>query len=460
MGLWTLSYHVHGVQEFLIKTILDPDTTVRGFLDRLKEVTVLFGVAQIQTGADVLCIADHATGDLVGPWTYRDFPHPFDQRNAQGSPLTTIVPSGRQRWCRIFGKQAGVVIGLALLLLLSPLPPPPVELGPQRTVTTTNPKMGVHTRLTDEVEEWKIKRTLEMVREMGAPWVVEYFPWGYIEPAKGHFNWDHADVVVRHAVRQGLTLIARIDFVPPWARLEDTTFRYLDEDHFDDYGDFVYTFVARYRGQVAHVIVWNEPNLSFEWGYRPPDPEGYTRLLRVAYRRAKEANPDVQILAAGLAPTLAGGETEWGMGDVEFLQRMYEAGAGSVFDALAAHAYGWTSPADDPPAADKVNFRRVELLYQVMVRNGDGNKKVFITEGGWNDHPRWTRAVRPYQRIEYSLQAYEMARSWDWLDAVALWSFRLPWPTHTFQDYFTFVDVEFEPKPIYLDVQRYARAGG
>ena len=22
-----------------------------------------------------------------------------------------------------------------------------------------------------------------------------------------------------------------------------------------------------------------------------------------------------------------------------------------------------------------------------------------ITEGGWNDHPRWTRAVRPGQRI-------------------------------------------------------------
>ena len=51
-----------------------------------------------------------------------------------------------------------------------------VVLGPQQQVETINPKMGVHTRLTDEVEEWKIKRTLEMVREMGAPWIVEYFP--------------------------------------------------------------------------------------------------------------------------------------------------------------------------------------------------------------------------------------------------------------------------------------------
>ena len=54
-------------------------------------------------------------------------------------------------------------------------------------------RMSMHTtaddptvyRSDDEVEPWKIKRTLEMVREMGAPWIVEYFPWGYIEPAKG-----------------------------------------------------------------------------------------------------------------------------------------------------------------------------------------------------------------------------------------------------------------------------------
>ena len=72
MGPWTLAYHMHGVQEFLIETITAPDKAHR-FLDRLKEVTVLFGLAQIGAGADVLCLPDHATGDLVGPWTYRDF---------------------------------------------------------------------------------------------------------------------------------------------------------------------------------------------------------------------------------------------------------------------------------------------------------------------------------------------------------------------------------------------------
>ena len=93
-----------------------------------------------------------------------------------------------------------------------------VVVGPTQTVVTRNPKVGVHTRLTDEVEPWKVQRTLQMVREMGSPWVVEYFPWAYYEPAPGRYEWSHADLVVEHAVAQGLTVIARIDMVPEWAR--------------------------------------------------------------------------------------------------------------------------------------------------------------------------------------------------------------------------------------------------
>src|SRR4030066_233871 len=68
-----------------------------------------------------------------------------------------------------------------------------------------------------------------------------------------------------------------------------------------------------------------------------------------------------------------------------------------------------------------VNFRRTELLRQVMLEYGDAGKPIMITEGGWNDHPRWTRAVKPAQRIQYTIQAYELARGWEWCQAVALW---------------------------------------
>jgi hypothetical protein len=178
----------------------------------------------------------------------------------------------------------------------------------------------------------------------------------------------------------------------------------------------------------------------------------------VAYTRAKEANPAIQVLGGALAPTLAPPGSEWGMDDLAYLQAMYDAGAAPYFDILAAHAYGGKFPPDEPAAADAINFARTELLREMMVQNGDGAKPIMITEGGWNDHPRWTRAVRPGQRIDYTLRAYDKALTdWPWLEAVALWAFRYPAPARTYQDYFTFVTPDFQPKAIYLEAQRYAQ---
>lgn len=351
-----------------------------------------------------------------------------------------------------------VVAVLLLITILSPSPRPIVTVGPPRRVITMNPKIGIHTRLTDEVEEWKIKRTLEMVREMGASWIVEYFPWAYYEPRPRAYDWRHADLVVKHAQSQGLTVVARLGLVPKWARPKDTSDLYLDEPNYDDFANYVAAFVGHFKGQVDYVIIWNEPNLSLEWGMRPVDPAGYVKLLRAAYQRAKEVNPDIKILGGALAPTLAPAGNEWGMNDLTFLERMYQEGAAPYFDILAVHAYGWKFPYDDEPASDKINFRRVELLREVMIMAGDKDKPIMITEGGWNDHPRWTRAVRPAERIVNSLGAYQIALDdWRWCEAVALWAFRYPWPARTYQDYYTLVTTDFVPKAIYQEIQRYAK---
>ncbi|MDE3090229.1 MAG: hypothetical protein KGJ80_12675, partial [Chloroflexota bacterium] len=345
-----------------------------------------------------------------------------------------------------------IVRGLEILALLTLIywlgaaPPILVTLGASQTVQTNNPKMGVHTRLTDEVEEWKIKKTLQMVREMGAPWIVEYFPWDYIENAEGNDDWAHADLVVDHAERQGMQVIARLGFVPQWARPRDSVTSYLDEAHLPYFASFVARFVAHFKGRIRYIVIWNEPNVNFEWGYRPVDPAGYTRMLQAVYPAAKQADPSIQVLAGALAPVLAPPGATDAMSDLEYLQKMYDAGAKDYFDLLAVHAYGWKAPADEPPSPDHVNFRRTELLHAIMAQNGDAAKHVMITEGGWNDHPRWTKAVRPAERIEDTLRAYDLCKSWDWVDACALWVFRYPAPAQTYQDYFTFVTPDFDPK--------------
>ena len=44
---------------------LDDPGKTKQVLDKLKEVTIQFGLAQIEAGADALTLPDHATGDLV-----------------------------------------------------------------------------------------------------------------------------------------------------------------------------------------------------------------------------------------------------------------------------------------------------------------------------------------------------------------------------------------------------------
>jgi hypothetical protein len=365
-------------------------------------------------------------------------------------------------------RRAWVLRGLLVLAIFTWARPPrpTVKLGPPQTVATQHPRLCVHTRLTDEVEAWKVLRTLELVRLMGAPTIVEYFPWAYHEGEPERFDWGHADMVVDYALNQGLTVIARLGgLVPAWVREQPggaaTADTLLPPERFADFGDYVYAFVEHFRGRVPAIIIWNEPNVTLEWGFRPVDPEAYVELLKVAYARAKQADPGVQVLAGALAPTLEPEESELGLNDLVYLERMYAAGAADYFDALAVHAYGLSYPPDEAPAPDLLNFRRVELWRAIMVAHGDGHKPMALTESGWNDSPRWTRAVTPGARIDYTLAGYEWAEQhWPWMQVVCTWAFRYPKPQNSYGDYFTFVSPEFVAKPIYDAVRQWATGDG
>ena len=90
MGPWTLAYHVFGVERFLLMSIDDPDETLRT-LHKLKEISVLFGEAQIDAGADVLTFPDHATGDLVSGAYYDKFLLEIHQEMVERLPVPLIL---------------------------------------------------------------------------------------------------------------------------------------------------------------------------------------------------------------------------------------------------------------------------------------------------------------------------------------------------------------------------------
>jgi MtaA/CmuA family methyltransferase len=90
MGPWTAAYHVFGVEPFLLMSIDDPDMTLRA-LHELKEISILFGQAQIDAGADVLTFPDHATGDLVSGDYYKRFLLEIHQEMAERLDVPLIL---------------------------------------------------------------------------------------------------------------------------------------------------------------------------------------------------------------------------------------------------------------------------------------------------------------------------------------------------------------------------------
>jgi [methyl-Co(III) methanol-specific corrinoid protein]:coenzyme M methyltransferase len=79
MGPWTLSYHMAGTQNFLLAVGMGESDKVKKMLRQLMPVTIAFANAQLQAGADAVVMADHATGNLVGPYHYRDYLLPIHQ---------------------------------------------------------------------------------------------------------------------------------------------------------------------------------------------------------------------------------------------------------------------------------------------------------------------------------------------------------------------------------------------
>ena len=90
MGPWTLAYHVFGVENFLLMTVDDPAEVMR-ILHKLKEISVLFGEAQIAAGVDALTFPDHATGDLVSGEYYRRFLQGIHTEMAEALPVPLIL---------------------------------------------------------------------------------------------------------------------------------------------------------------------------------------------------------------------------------------------------------------------------------------------------------------------------------------------------------------------------------
>lgn len=211
----------------------------------------------------------------------------------------------------------------------------------------------------------------QKIRDVGASWIRIVMNWNEIETARGVYAWSRIDTAVGAARRHKLSVLALITGpAPPWAGRAPFDGASPPRDP-TDYADFSRALAQRYGSMVKAWEIWNEPNLPGSWA--SPDPTDYVRTLRAAYPAIKSAEPGATVVLGGLSTNSIG------VSIANFLTGVYAAGGGDYFDAAALHPYTYPNPLDSDPAGRQ---RVITQTRDLMARNGQSGKKIWITEFG------------------------------------------------------------------------------
>ncbi len=357
---------------------------------------------------------------------------------------------------------------------------PQPQLAPNSDIQYTDVSpFGVNTFLEQEAEEIKREQSLQMAADAGFVFIRQEFPWADIEIAgKGDFEdrrheptrsaWDKYDNIVDLAAENGIEVIARLSTPPEWSRalpIAETGPK-APPDNYDDFGDYAAAVATHFNGRIQYYQLWNEPNGNEEWGANQPvNPEQFTELLCNAYGRIKAVNPDAVVLAGALTPTVEISSAN--LNDLIFLERMYAAGAGDCFDVMSAQGYGLYSGATDQRLRPTViNYPHNLLIRDVMVRNGDAQKPIWISEMGWNVvpedvYPAFGR-VTEAQQARYAVEAYQRSQAeWPWVGVNGTWFLKRAADYEKGEAfyYFRLLDPDFTPLPVYDALRTYTDDG-
>ena len=225
-----------------------------------------------------------------------------------------------------------------------------------------------------------------------------FLPWGLIDPTSAEGDYDLAiyDTTVLEAARNDIEVLPFMYGTPSWVaqELDGVTcetdcdaYAPTSEAALHAWGEFVGAVVDRYgpNGSLwaenpdvpAQPIrawqIWNEQNSpSF---YQPqPDVASYAKLLDTAAHAIRSRDEDAQVILGGMFGTPLEGElpaySAW-----DYLRRLYEIeGTDGSFDGIAAHPYA--------AHLSKVE-EQTELMHDEVVRAGDADASLWITEIGW-----------------------------------------------------------------------------
>lgn len=344
-------------------------------------------------------------------------------------------------------------------------PTPPVSPPVQAKQTSQERGFGMSVaNILPGLSEQELNRRLDDMVSLGVTWIRLDFNWSVLQPkADKEPDWSTIDKVVIAAKARNLNLLPILVYTPTWARQSDCAGSYrCPPRNADEYATFAQKAVTRYAPLgIKHWEMWNEPNMQGSW-LHDAEPYEYTVILKRAYVAIKEADPNAQVITAGLGPI----ETKNGnMQMLEYLEQMYQSGAQGYFDAVAIHPYSYPVPPtyDQSWNAWQQMNDTAKSVRSIMTEYGDGDKKIWITEYGAptggpgtsaDDEEDW-RSYRPthvteeYQK-EILLDAISAYEDIDWAGPLFWYSYKdIGTSSDTIENFFGIIRFDGSHKPAY-----------
>ena len=224
--------------------------------------------------------------------------------------------------------------------------------------------------------------TLEKQANAGIGLTRQTFDWARIELEPGKFDFSVYDPWVEQLAEKRMRVLPILFNPPAFHSSKPATGANrgtYPPKRPDDVTAFARALVERYgpkgsfwedtdapKTPIRSWQIWNEPNLPIYWP-AGPDARQYTELLGAAHRAIKKADPQAEVVTAGLP------NSERGIPYQQYLGEMLDAGAGEVMDVMAIHPYA-TNVAG---AMAAVRRTRRSLSARGL------DKPIWITEIGW-----------------------------------------------------------------------------
>lgn len=232
--------------------------------------------------------------------------------------------------------------------------------------------------------------------------------WASLQPAgpDSYDAWQVAlvDDVMAQLRARGMTALVTLWTTPGWANGGQGTTTLPNNPA--DYARAAAFSAARWGTTVRSWEVWNEPNSAdFMTG---ADPAAYVRLLRAAYPAFKAGDGTATVVFGGVS-----------YNDDAWISAAYAAGAAGSFDIMATHPYMGIADASPQLADDgsQYTLRHLSVVRDLMVRNGDGAKPMWLTEFGWSTHANsgreanWDRGVSKNDQARYLTDTATLLRT-------------------------------------------------